>query len=189
MLAMPWNADHDAPLTDPRTPCDADGVEFRELTHQVDPAELEATPDPDSHVAVGVTGDRGVLLMDDGDHGWTLPAFAVEPGDDYLAVARREFEALTGVAAAVESVERVRRHRYHPADATDADGAPGSADAATGADDAVTVWNVVVRATPADPDALAAPESRETGTDLAWFDGVPDGVEGPVADDVDCIAD
>ncbi|WP_232703466.1 NUDIX domain-containing protein [Halobacterium wangiae] len=160
--------------TDPDTLADRDGVDFRENTHEVDAAEFESATELDSHVVVGVTDDRGVLLANDGHHGWTLPAFAVDDGADWLAVASREFEVLTGTPVTVDGVERVRRREYRVPDT----------------DDRTVVWNVVVRASPADTATLLAdPESREDGTELQWFDGTPDDAPEAVADDVECVLD
>lgn len=181
---MPWEPHSTATLTDPGRLRDRDDVEFVAETNDVDAAAFETATGWDSHVAVGVTGDRGVLLMNDGHHGWTLPAFAVESGDDWLAVARSEFESLTGVAVTVDAVELVRRREFRLGDE-----AP---DSETSTDDQTTVDNVLVRATPADDSAAdgslsADPESRDDDVVVQWFDGVPDGVEGPVAADIERI--
>jgi len=71
MTGIP-EADRTETLTDPETLCDRDGVDVREQTHDVDAEEFEDVTDLDSHVAVGTADDRGVLLQNDGHHGWTL---------------------------------------------------------------------------------------------------------------------
>jgi ADP-ribose pyrophosphatase YjhB (NUDIX family) len=169
---MTGNHDSDSldSLTDPATLRDHADVDFRERTEAVDAADFEDATDLDSHVAVGVADHRGVLLQNDGHHGWTLPAFAVDAGEDWLAVARREFESLTGAAVEVDAVERVRRLEYR----------------VPVADDRATIWNVVVRAT-TDDSLSDDPESRVDDTDVRWFDRVPEDVEGPVAADVECV--
>jgi len=169
---MTGNHDSDSldSLTDPATLRDHADVDFRERREAVDAADFEDVTDLDSHVAVGVADDRGVLLQNDGHHGWTLPAFAVDAGEDWLAVARREFESLTGAAVEIAAVERVRRLEYR----------------VPVADDQATIWNVVVRAT-AEDSLSDDPESRVDDTDVRWFDGVPEDVEGPVAADVECV--
>lgn len=154
-------------LTDPESLREHDTVDVRDATHEVDPTEFADTADLDSHVVVGVADDRGVLLQNDGHHGWTLPAFPVAAGEDWLATARREFEALTGAPVTVEGAERLRAREYHVPET----------------DDSRTIYNVVVRATPADtlPDD---PETRVDGTELRWFDAAPADAPGPVVEDV-----
>jgi len=154
-------------LTDPESLREHDAVDVRDATHEVDHAEFADTADLDSHVVVGITDDRGVLLQNDGHHGWTLPAFPVQAGEDWLATARREFEALTGAPVTVEGAERLRAREYRVPD--------------TG--DSRTIYNVVVRATPTDglPDDL---ESRVEGTEIQWFDAAPVEAPEPVVEDV-----
>lgn len=154
-------------LTDPESLREYDAVDVRDATHEVDPAEFADTADLDSHVVVGVADDRGVLLQNDGHHGWTLPAFPVAVGEDWLATARSEFEALTGAPITVEGVERLRAREYRVPDT----------------DDSRTIYNVVVRATPTDalPDDL---ESRVEETGLQWFDAAPADAPEPVVEDV-----
>ncbi|AHG05090.1 hypothetical protein HALDL1_02310 [Halobacterium sp. DL1] len=170
MTGIP-EADRTETLTDPETLCDRDGVDVREQTHDVDAEEFEDVTDLDSHVAVGTADDRGVLLQNDGHHGWTLPAFAVEPDDDWLAVARRGFESLTSTTVAVDAVERVRRLEYRVPDT----------------DQTAVVWNVVVRAT-LDDSLPDDPETNDEGIELRWFDEVPDDAPEAVADDIECVA-
>lgn len=158
-------------LEDPASLFEYAGVDVEELRESVDAEDFEAAETWDSHVAVGVADDRGVLLYDDGHHGWTLPAFPVADDEDYLAVAQREFETVTGVELAVDGVEHARRRVFHRDDG----------------EDETDVWNVVVRATPATalPDA---PTSRADGATVRWFDGIPDSVEGIVAADIERVA-
>lgn len=157
----------DAPLTDPETLRDRAGVDVTDATHEVDAEDVADAADLDSHVVVGVTGEHGVLLRDDGHHGWTLPAFPVADGDDWLAVAREEFAALAGADVEVTGFERVRRVEYRAADGSDA----------------AAIWNVVVSATPAE-SLPADPESRVDGTELAWFDEPPGDASDAVEADV-----
>ncbi|GAA0278606.1 NUDIX hydrolase [Halobacterium noricense] len=165
-------ADFPESLTDPVTLRDHDTVDVRDRTHDVDTAEFADATELDSHVVVGVVSDVGVLLQNDGHHGWTLPAFPAEAGDDWLAVARHEFEGLTGVPIDVDAVERLRAREYRVPD--------------TG--DSTTVYNVVVRATP-NARLPEEPQSRVDGTKIEWFADVPEDVSRPVAADVERFVD
>lgn len=156
-----------AALTDPESLRGTDAVDVREETHEVGPGDFASVAALDSHVAVGVVSDRGVLLQNDGHHGWTLPAFPVADGEDWYAVARRDFRALTGAAIEIEAPERLRRRVYGVADGEETE----------------TVRDLVVRASPAG-DLPADPDSRVEGTAIQWFDGAPDGVPDAVADDI-----
>jgi hypothetical protein len=94
---------------------DHENVEFIEKTEIIDQEEFEV-PDLenwDSHVVVGVTNDEGeVLLLNDGSHGWTLTAFPVESGEDWVAVGRRGVENLADGTVKIDGPERVRRIDY-----------------------------------------------------------------------------
>ena len=160
---------------DPETLRERPGVPFREETERIDPdvegvrADLATL---DSHVVVGVTNDAGeVLLMDDGEHGWTLAAVPVETGDDWLAAGRSGVAELTDICVTIDRAERVRRVDYHVGDETDPH---------------VTVYSVVVRAAPVTgrPVAPSPIIAGEPIPDVGWFDAVPEGVDGPVADDI-----
>ncbi|MFC3477966.1 NUDIX domain-containing protein [Halobacterium litoreum] len=158
-------------LPDPETLAARDAVAYEETTTEVDADQFDAAEAWDSHVVVGVADDRGALLQNDGHHGWTLPAFPVEPGADYAAVARREFEALAGVSATIEGASFVRKRTARASDG-----------------DERVVWNVVLDATPAEP-LSDDPESRVDDTELAWFDAPPADAPDPVADDVRRVLD
>jgi len=167
-------------LSDPAPLLDHPGVDVETTEEPVDAEDFAAAEAWTDHVAVGVADDRGVLCYDDGHHGWTLPAFEV-PDDaaDVLAVARREFEALTGVPVTVDGVEHARRRTFTVAEE----------DGAAAEDDREThVWNVVLRATPTAPLA-DDPESRVEGADLAWRDSAPEDAPDAVAADVERIAE
>ena len=160
-------------LFDPEDLRDSEDVTFHEETHVVDREEFEATyEDLESHVAVGVTNDEGeVLLMNDGSHGWTLTAVAVEPGEDWTAAGRRGVEQLTGVAVELDRPERVRRIDFRP----------------EGDDERRTsMYNVVFRASPVEgrPVADDPDLADESVEDVGWFDEVPAEQEGDVADDI-----
>jgi ADP-ribose pyrophosphatase YjhB (NUDIX family) len=157
-------------LTDPATLSDCDDVPVETDRSEVAPEDLADAREYDNQVVVGVAGERGVLLYDDGHHGWTLPAFPVEPGEDFLATAHREFERVTCVALEIEGVAFARRREFHAGD------------------ESAVVWNVLVDATPTEP-LPDDPESHADGAELAFFDGAPDGVPEPVADDIARITD
>lgn len=161
---------------DPEALRERPDITFREETERVDPAasanvraDLAAL---DSHVVVGVTNDADeVLLMDDGEHGWTLAAVPVEAGDDWLAAGRNGVAGLTDVRVAVDRAERVRRADYHVGDEVDPH---------------ATVYTVVVRgeSVTGRPVASDPTIAGEPIPDVGWFDAVPEGVDGPVADDI-----
>jgi len=165
-------------LPDPASLLDHPGVDVETTEELVDAEDFAAAAESwTDHVAVGVADDRGVLCYDDGHHGWTLPAFEI-PDDaaDVLAVARREFEALTGVPVTVDGVEHARRRTFTVAEEDEAD------------DRETDVWNVVLGATPTAPLA-DDPESRVEGADLAWRDAAPEDAPDVVAADIERIAD
>ena len=160
---------------DPEALRERPGVTFCEETERVDPdvdgvrADLAAL---DSHVVVGVTNDADeVLLMDDGEHGWTLAAVPVETGDDWVAAGRRGVARLTDVSVAVDGVERVRRVDYHVGEE---------------ADPHATVYTAVVRGESVSGRPVASDPTiaGDPIPDVGWFDAVPEGVAGPVADDI-----
>lgn len=157
-------------VTDPESLRD-DAVDVGDETHVVDSEDLASARALGSHV-VGVVADRGVLLQNDGHHGWTLPAFPVEDGEDWYVVARREFEALTDTAITVKGAERLRNREYRLGDG----------------DDCTVVRDLVVRASPAD-DLPENAQSRVDDIEIEWVDGVPEGVPGPVADDISLFAE
>jgi ADP-ribose pyrophosphatase YjhB (NUDIX family) len=161
-------------LTDPEPLLDSSAHDVETHADSLAPEDFADAEAWESHVAVGVADDRGVLCYDDGHHGWTLPAFAVAEGEDYVAVARREFDALTGVDVAVAGVEHARRRAFTVAE--------------DGDDRETTVWNVLVRASPVDPLA-DDPACHEDGAELGWFDGIPPGADGVVAADVERVVD
>lgn len=157
-------------FSDPEDLRDRTGVPFHEDVRRLPADEFESvTEELDSHAVVGITNDEGdVLLMNDGSHGWTLVAFPVERGEDWATAARREAETLLDDTVVVAGVEFVRRVDFQSAD-----------------DDSqrTTMYTVVFRAS---VDESAGVENRVEEDDLSlrWFDGVPAGREGDVADDI-----
>lgn len=148
-------------------------VDWRATAEDVPADEFDAVHDDlaplDGWAVVGLVNDAGaVLLMDDGEHGWTLPAIPVDEGD-WVDRAREVVAGLTGHTADLTAVERVRRLDYH------AD--PG--------DGHVVVHHVVLRADPmaGDPVADDPVVGCDTHPDVGWFDALPSAVEGPVAAD------
>lgn len=173
-------ADGSTTLTDPGTLLTRDDVPVETATHELPPADFVDTDDWDSHVVVGVADDRGALLHDDGDHGWTLPAFAPGPGDDWLSVARDGFERLTGVPVAIDAIRAARRREFREADGVQRR----------------VVWNVLVTATPATripddpkradtPDGTDDPSRPADGAALRWFDAPPADAPDAVVTDVE----
>lgn len=148
-------------------------VDWDETTKDVPADEFDGLYDDlastDGWAVVGLANDTGaVLLMDDGQHGWTLPAIPVRDGD-WVDRAREVVEGLTGRTADLVGVERVRRLDYHE----------------DGGDRHVTIHHVVLRA----EQVSGAPVADEptVGCDghpeVGWFDALPDDVEGAVAAD------
>jgi hypothetical protein len=161
-------------LHDPEQLRDREDVPFDEETHVVDREEFEATRENvDSHVVVGVTNGEGeVLLMDDGSHGWTLAAFPAEPGEDWMATARRGVENLTGVSITLDEAVRVRRVDFCPQG--DAEGR-------------FSMYNVIFRASLVEGRPVASPETLEDAgiLDVGWFAEVPEEQAGEVAKDIE----
>lgn len=158
-------------LTDPETLLDHLDLAVETTTEPIDAADFAAAEAWDDHVVAGVADDRGVLLYDDGHHGWTPPAFEVADDEDAVAVARREFEALTGTTVSIEGVLHARQRTF----------------VVEGDDRETSVWNVILHATPDDrlPDD---PESQVADADLAWRDAAPEDAPEQVAADVERIA-
>jgi len=159
-------------LPDPESLLDRPGVDVETSTEPIDADDFGAAEAWDDHVVVGVADDRGVLLYDDGHHGWTPPAFEIGDDEDAVAVAHREFEALTGTTATVEGVLHARRRTFVVADGDDRE---------------TSVWNVILRATP-DERLPDDPESRVEDAALAWRDAAPGDAPEQVAADVERIA-
>jgi hypothetical protein len=157
-------------LTDPATLRNRAGVPVETTEHVLDDEEFADAADWTSTVVVGVADDRGVLLMNDGHHGWTLP-FTDAGGDDWLATARRKFSELVGVPVAIEDVEfaRCRDARLE------------------GGDDSRQIWGVLVTATTTGDPIPDDPESTDDGIDLRWADAPPTDASDPVAADIERV--
>ena len=158
---------------------DRDDVEFVTDAHDLEPEKYEDARERidslDSHVAVGVNDESGdVLMVDDGHHGWTLPAFAFEAGDDWEVTGQSGVENILGVAVHVEHTERVRRVEFIVDD-----------------DPKVTIYNVVLRADTVSsgdiPEGLA--ESVENLEAVGWFGEIPADASESVADDARLFLD
>lgn len=160
-------------LSDAESLLDHPDIAVETHTEPIDPADLNAAEAWDDHVVVGVADDRGVLFYDDGHHGWTPPAFAVGDDQDALAVARREFETLTGTGLSVDGVLHARRRTFIVED--------------DGDDRETSVWNVILRSTP-DDRLSDDPESQVDDATLAWRDDVPEDASEHVAADISRIA-
>lgn len=160
-------------LYDPESLRDRPDIEFVEERQPIPTAEFDTTEDRiESHAVVGITNTNGeVLLMDDGEHGWTLTAFPVEDGDEWTAVARLGIERVTGREITLEGVERVRRVEF-------VEDGPG--------DHRFDMYDVLFGAEPVEgrPVAEEFEGPGQTRWELEWFDTVPDGVGGGLADDI-----
>lgn len=175
-------------LTDPAVLRADDAVAFREETAAVDGETLDAWAPLSGVGVVGVTDAAGRVLLMTGPHGWRLPYFTVESGEDWATVTRAVAETLAGAGVTVEGVERVTRvERRVEADGSDAERGDGAPDRAGETD---VTHDVLLRAS-ADRDAAPGehPDLAER-TDhvegVEWFDHVP----GSVYDDhEDTVAD
>lgn len=163
-------ADGSTTLTDPATLLARDDVHVETETRELPPAEFAAARDWDSHVVVGVADDRGALLQHDGHHGWTLPAFAAAPGDDWLSVARDAFDSLTGVPVAIDDIRAARRREVREQDTVQR----------------TVVWNVLLTATPINR-ILDDPDSTDDGPALSWFEAPPGDAPDAAATDVERV--
>jgi hypothetical protein len=157
-------------LSDPATLADREGVPVGTTEHVLDAQGFAEAADWTSTVVVGVADDRGVLLMNDGHHGWTLP-FTDAGGGDWLATARREFSELVDVQVAIDDVAFARCRDVRLEDG----------------DDSRQVWAVLVTATPTDGRIPDDPESTDDGIELRWADAPPADADGPVAADIERV--
>lgn len=157
-------------LTDPDLLCDQPDVPIETTEHFLDAEEFAAAADWTSTVVVGVADDRGALLMNDGQHGWTLP-FTDALGEDWLATARQDFSALVGVPVTIDGVEFARCRDIRLDDA----------------DESRQIWAVVVTATPTEEPVPDEPESTDDGIELRWADAPPADADGPVAADIERV--
>jgi len=112
--------------------------------------------------------------MNDGHHGWTLIAVPVEPGREWVAVGRQGVKELIGVAVEIESPERVRRISYR---------------ARNDAEDRISVYNVALCASSVAKGSVETDSDDDETPIFGWFDNVPDGVEGAIADDIRLFVD
>ncbi|WP_323677096.1 hypothetical protein [Halorubellus sp. PRR65] len=165
-------------LSDPGRFFDDDSVDWRDMSHAVDAERFDGLRDQvDSHAVVGITdGDGRVCCYDDGSHGWTLPAATVPAGGDWAATARSDLGDLLGVSLALDAPRRIRHVGFTVDDDEDAR--------------RVDTYDVVFPAR-VDGETGDAAGAIETDGDaaLAWFDAVPAGQDGELADDVRLFLD
>lgn len=60
-------------------------------------------------VAVGITNDRGGVLLTNSPHGWRLPYGPVNADEDWMLAGQRVAEELTGVGVCIARAERASR--------------------------------------------------------------------------------
>lgn len=157
-------------FSDPESFRDRVDVPFREETRRLPVDEFDSvTERVESHAVVGITNDEGdVLLMNDGSHGWTLPAFSVAQRTNWLERTRTEAETLLDTSVILEDIELVRRVKFQPE-----------------TDDTEQFWmyTVIFRAfTNADMDVDKI--SEETDLSLGWSGSVPDEQKADLASDI-----
>ena len=158
-------------FSDPESLHNRSGVPFREETRSVSQDEFESVVrNVDSHAAVGITDDEGnVLLVNDGSHGWTLIARPVDAGEDWTTAARREAERLLDDRVDLEGIELVRRIEFHT---------PSDEGRRT------SMYNVVFRASVDGVPVIEVSGTEDDDPSLGWFERVPDGQDGNLADDI-----
>lgn len=149
-----------APLTDPSTLRDVDGVDYRTIERTDDADHFEHHGGIAGFAAVAVTDPAGDLALAKMSRGWMLPHAAVEPDEDFVDVAHRAADDLLGLDVTIERVARARRRQCRLDDS----------------DLETVVHDVVFEATPADDPALpdAADVQSCQADALAWFDHVPE---------------
>lgn len=155
-------------LTDPATLADRDDVPVSQDEMEHESAEHCST-DIAGKIAVGVRNDEGqTLLLCNDEHGVAiLPHGDVEPDEDWLAAARREVEALTGVAIAIEGIELLREIDHVVAGEDDVD---------------CSTFGLVLSASQAGGEIQDCKQSADAGSDIwyaGWFDGVPEDLAVP----------
>lgn len=161
-------------LTDPTTLRDRDGVAYREETVVHDEDHVELNEPIDGWAVVGVETDAGERLLahNECNDVWLAPHARVEPGEDYVSVARREAETILGVTVVVDGVERVRETEFR---------LEGEEDRRT------TACFVLFHASLA--EAAQVPDhpdvDRPYASGAGWFAAVPDRVpDGDPGDDL-----
>ena len=158
-------------FSNPESLRDRAGIPFHEETQRLLPEEFKSVAESvDSHAVIGITNEEGdILLVDDGSHGWTLIAFPVEHGQDWLTVTRQEAETLLDTSVVLEYPELVRRIDFLLA-----------------SDDnrRTTMYNVVFRVSVDEPVDIEEIDEQNDEPSFRWFAGVPDEQAGEVADDI-----
>jgi ADP-ribose pyrophosphatase YjhB (NUDIX family) len=160
-----------ASLRDPEVLLDRDPVAVERVTRTLDAdryeAQRERYDDIEGVVQLGVTdGDGRVLVQDwNGTGEWAPPGGTVDPGDDWVAAARRSAERLTGVSVDVDGAVLVEDLRFERRDGSASFSAYG-------------VSFVLSLAEPAPSfreDPAVAPASRfaDGDAELDWVSDVP----------------
>jgi ADP-ribose pyrophosphatase YjhB (NUDIX family) len=160
------------PLTDPASLADRRTVDVEHQTETLPDAEFESLRDRiEDHAAVGLTNEEGaILLMNDGSHGWTLPAVPVDQGEDYAAVAREGISDMTGIEVELEAVERLREVVFRPTDG----------------DQERRMYNVIFRASPVGgrPVAEAYSAGDADAPAVEWVESIPEAQSPVLAGDI-----
>lgn len=166
-------------LSDPASFAEREDVDVETTETTVGAAEFAQWTSLDGLVAVGVPGGDGQVLLMDGGNGWALPNQPVAPGEDWVGVAERTIDQLTGVEVEIDGVERVREVEYVREDDENS---------------RTTVHHVVLSAATVTDDAVAAELVGGAGANLPsvdWFDVPPaaDREDGDVDADVGLFVD
>lgn len=157
-------------FSDPDCLRDRGDIPVQQETQRLSTDEFESVVEHvESHAAIGVTSDEGaVLLMSDGSHGWTLPAFSVEQGQNWPERTQQEAEALFKTPITLEEIEQVRCVEFR---------------AESNATKRSLMYNVIFRAsmeTTVDVDSTTDTDAPSLG----WFDTVPDQQQEELAEDI-----
>ncbi|ELZ07915.1 hypothetical protein C480_03639 [Natrialba aegyptia DSM 13077] len=124
----------------------------------------------DSHAAVGITNERGeVLLADDGAHGPGLPARAVSRNDRWIDAATAIVEGICGELEYELAVRKVRRTRF----------------AVEQRDERISMYNVIFDVE-SEETAKVTPTgaAHEQYDSVEWASSVPVEQSGAMAEDI-----
>ncbi|MFB6236123.1 MAG: NUDIX hydrolase [Halopenitus sp.] len=148
-------------IRDPESLRATEGVPVEADADVVDADALEQIADLPDLAAVGLTNDRGEVLLRKftPDSSWKLPCQAVEPDEDFVAAAETTLAEQVGPDAALATVTCCWSLEAHTADG----------------ERSTTRHFVVFRATPTadDPAMSATSPGGEAVADAGWFEQPP----------------
>lgn len=155
-------------LADPQEIRSQEGIAFTTETQEHDTFDHCSTDIAGNAVLELRNEDDEVLLLIHDEHGIAVaPHGDVEEGDDWAAAARREIEAVTGIAIALDSIDAVKEVDHVVSE----DGKPHR-----------TTCRVIFSGHPVGGEIQDCKQSAEAGSDdwrAAWVDGLPEDIEVP----------